>query len=353
MESSKRIKTEIDFAELRETLERDGYAVVRGAVSEEKCEEIYGHFMKYMEDLSCGRFDRNDRATWIEKNMPISTRGLIQHWNIGFQRHAVEARMAVKYIFEELHGTKKLTSSFDGTSFTRPGKVFHYKDMDDWDERCWDKTTVHIDQTTPGFTSIQGGLAVTDQNIDEHVFLCVPGSHKFHEQLLAISEREIAEENAKLQQEVKDGKRKSYSKKKLELHWSIMGKKHIALLRENNLFMHRVSMQRGDFVLWQSRLVHSSAPYCKTARKDALRLQVFVSMAPAVRDREEIRLRNEAYTKGLVSKHSADRIRLFPKMPRIYGKDGMEIYQSLRIPPSAPLSDEEKRVHGLLPYPKE
>jgi ectoine hydroxylase-related dioxygenase (phytanoyl-CoA dioxygenase family) len=350
MESSKRVKTEIDFAEIRETLKRDGYAVVRNAVSEEKCEEIYGHFMKYMEDLSCGRFDRNDRATWTEKNMPINTRGLIQHFGVGFQRHAVESRMSVKYIFEGLLGTNKLTSSFDGTSFTRPGKVFHYKDMDDWDARCWDKTTVHIDQTTPGLTSIQGGLAVTDQRIDEHVFLCVPGSHKYHDELLKISEREIAEANETLKQEVKDGKRKSFSKKKLELHWSIMGPKHVAFLREKGLEMERIPLQRGDFVLWQSRLVHSSAPYCKTARKDALRLQVFVSMARAVDDPAERRKRNEAYEKGLVSKHSADRIRLFAKMPRIYGKEGMEIMQSLNIPDSVPLSDEEKRVHGLIPY---
>jgi ectoine hydroxylase-related dioxygenase (phytanoyl-CoA dioxygenase family) len=344
---------DLEFAQVMQHLMTQGYAVVPGVVSEEKCDEIYGHFMKYMEDLSCGRFDRNDRTTWIDKNMPITTRGLVQHFNVGFQRHAVEARKAVKPVFEKIFKTTKLTTSFDGTSFTRPPKVFHYRDLDDFKKRCWEKTKVHIDQTTLGYESVQGGLAITDQEEDEHVFVCVPQSHLWHDELLAISEREVALANKKLKKEFKRGERKSFTPKKLELHWSIMGPEHVAFLKSKGLEMKRVPLKRGDFVLWQSRLVHASAPYCKTARPDSLRVQVFVSMAPAVRDDpKETAKRIEAYEKGVVSKHSADRIRLFGKTPRLYGKDDMELMKSLKVPPSAELSEEEKLLHGLVPYPE-
>jgi hypothetical protein len=188
---------------------------------------------------------------------------------------------------------------------------------------------VHIDQTTPGFISVQGGLAVTSQAENEHVFLCIPGSHVHHEELLTIWE-------------------KANPGKKPELHWEIMIPEQLTFLRSKGLEMRRVPMNAGDFVLWDSRTVHSSAPYCADAPLSAMRLQIFVCMRPVTElSEKERKVRREAYESGRVSKHSADQIRLFGKQPRMYSQEDKATHEKMKVPPSVELSEEEKLVYGL------
>lgn len=324
LEEEQQKASELMWHRLRE----NGYLIVRNVITEEQCAELYEGFWDYMEGMNPA-LKRGEPETWQAKELPLTTKGLIQHYNVGLQPFTVRARVLAKPVFELLYRTGDLTSSWDGVSFTRKASRQKYASLEDFEEHCWDRTPLHIDQTTLGEISIQGGLAVTEQRADEHVFVCIPGSHKHHAKLLELGPA------------------------KKSLHWEIQEGPQIQYLREQGLVMKRIPLGKGDFVLWESRLCHASAPHCKTARADAVRLQVFVCMRPALTGEEAARekaKRELGYAKGLVSKHSADHMRFFGKTPRIFSAEMKQKYDSFRIPPSVEMNEAEKKLHGLALY---
>ena len=325
-------------------LTRNGYCLLKGVVEKEKCDEIADKFFDYMEYIQ-EDFKRDDKTTWTQDILPIRTRGLLQHYGVGVQEHAVMARMAVKPVFETLYPNEQLTCSFDGTSFAPRPKVFKFANLQDWKLKHLEVEKVHVDQTTKGCTSIQGGLALVDQGENCKVFVVVPGSHHIHEEIM------------KIRQKNKQEKSKALKKQRVELplwdneQWLIMDEEMEALLAEKGLKRVRVPMEKGDFVLWDSRCVHSSADFTKQCGQDDYRLQVFVSMAPRIKDpvayEKEVEKRKKAFHDCRTSKHSARELRLFPKNPRAYVPDTRQLCTPR---PAKDLTEEALKLHGLLKY---
>ncbi len=317
-------------ASMNKALARDGYCVLRNVLSEDQCVAVETSLWNYMEALSPA-IKRDDLATLTPANRPIHTRGLIQHYNVGFQEASVLVRQWAKPVFAELYGTQELWTSVDGLSLSTKPKRCHYKDQADWNKNHWERDPVHVDQTTVTddgkHSCVQGGFAITSQHADEHVFLCVPGSHVMHAELLALGP----------------------AKKKL--HWEIMNDSQKELMKHEGLEMKRVPLNRGDAVLWDSRVVHSSSPYLQTAPAGAKRIQVFacmlpVSRVPAAKRADQMAKRQKAYDQGVVSKHSPDLIRLFGKLPQTYGAD----QSHFTIPASVTMTPAERQLHGLAHY---
>jgi ectoine hydroxylase-related dioxygenase (phytanoyl-CoA dioxygenase family) len=177
------------YPELREQFERDGYLVIENVVNIEDRELLVNGFWNYIEALSPVVSRKNTETWWNatinnERIWPVNIHGLIQGYNVGFQEFTVKSRMLCKKVFEDLYGTKELVTSFDGISFSNKPKIHKYQNIDDWETKGIVRDAVHVDQTTPGFRCVQGGLALVDQQEDGHVFLCIPGSHKLHDKLL-------------------------------------------------------------------------------------------------------------------------------------------------------------------------
>lgn len=315
-------------SKIAKQLETEGFAIVPKVITEEQCDKLYDGFWSYMTELN-PKLDPKDPETWTAENLPLTTKGLIQHYNVGFQRFNIDAHMLVKPVFEELYGTKKLWTSFDGVSFTKKDKTM-FKDLKDWQEKCW-KSSVHVDQTTPGFMSVQGGLAITNQEEDEHVFLCIPKSHLFHEKILEL-----------------------YDGKSFIPHFQVMKEKQLNFVKEQGLQMKRIPLKRGDMVLWDSRLIHYSAPYCSTAPKDAHRVHIFACMCPVPDNSKlvegEMKKRKNAYETKRVSKHSPGKIRLFGAKPRLWNDKDKEKFEKTPIPESAKMTEEEQKLYGLINY---
>jgi hypothetical protein len=324
-----------DYKQVREQLSENGYVVIEDFISPEDCTEINSLFWDYMESLTAivdpqgtsqTIVDRNDKKTWLTKNLPLNTRGLIQHYNVGFQKHAVMTRTLLKPIFEGLYGTPNLLTSFDGTSFSRKPKTHKYKDLQDWAYKCWTKDAIHIDQTTEGFKCIQSGVSIIDQDPCGHVFICVPGSHAYHKEIMSLN----------------GGFTKG--------DWLIMNEDTKKFLRDKGLELIRVPLKAGSVVLWDSRTVHSSSGYCRSSDPDVSRLQIFVCMLPIPEDQDvyekEIKKRIKAYNEGRVSRHNPRTISLFGRNPRTYGSE----VRDFNIPKSAPLNDDEQKLHGLVRY---
>jgi len=345
-----------------EEIKLNGYVVVRKAVSELKCSKLEAEFWNYLETLN-PKIDCGDSTTWTGENLPFRSRGLIQFYGVGTQAHAVHARSEVKHIFEELYGTDKLLTSFDGTGFVTRPKKFTNKDLDDWETKDWDNDDIHIDQSTQGLSSIQGGLCLITQSKHSRVFLVVPGSHLHHEKLMEIDQQNRIEIHNKLLEELKTCKEDEHKKikakinktKNLDLygatHSVMIRGKMIDYLKERGLTRMRIPLNAGDFVLWDSRAVHSSAGFTAKCPMDEIRLQVFVCMAPIPEDKvvyaTERLARIKAFLEGRTSMHSTPIIKLFAKTPHTYGKNESDFQ---KVEPYAELTEDEKKLHGLIKY---
>lgn len=338
-------KQKLEGELLWEDLHQNGYVLVKNVVKKDRCEEILTEFFDYLEFLQ-PEFIREDRETWDSDNLPIRTRGLLQHFNCGFQPHAVHARSACLPVFESLFPNKELTCSFDGTSFAPRPKAFKFKDIESWEKQARQKENLHIDQTSEGLISIQGGLAVVDQPIDCKVFVVIPGSHLYHEEIMKIQ----------LKYRLEDDKEKNIKRKNdlsiwYDEQWLIMNDEMLDFIESKGLKRTRIEMSQGDLVLWDSRSIHSSADFTRQSIPGSYRLQVFVSFAPRVPDGpeydKEIEKRKKAFAEGRTSKHSAQQIRLFSKQPRIYKKPTKTF---MKLPSYSEMTEKEQKFHGLVKY---
>jgi hypothetical protein len=263
---------------------------------------------------------------------PINTRGLIQHYNVGFQQFTVDTRSYVKSKFAELYGTDKLISSFDGISFTKRPKAYKFKNLDDWQTKKWEKDDLHVDQTRKGFRCIQGGVSIVNQIEDGHVFICIPGSHKYHDELvdrIAINDPES-----------------------LPTDWYKINDSDKIWIKDNDLDIVRVPMKAGSLILWDSRLMHASSSWCRSSIEKPFipyRLQIFICMKPNCLTETDRLKRIKAYKDGRVSRHIPDKISLMTKTPRKYGCTSD--YESLITPKSCKLTYSQELLHGMEYYP--
>jgi len=318
--------------DLADFFKENGYVVIENIIPKEECEQITSLFWDYIEGLN-SKLSRQNQLNWMDPfEWPINTRGLIQHYNVGFQKFTIKARNYIKKAFEIVYGTDKLISSFDGISFSKRPKVFKYADLKHWHEKKWDKDDLHVDQTHKGFRCIQGGAAIINQAKDGHVFICIPGSHKFHDELVD----KIAKNDPK----------------SISGDWYKINNDDKNWIKDKDLDIIRVPMKAGSVVLWDSRLMHASTSWCKSSIKEIdipFRLQIFACMKNSsyLTEKEKIK-RNKAYIEGRTCRHIPDKVTLFGKNPRMYGPTSK--YDKLIVPKSCELTIDEKRLHGLIEY---
>ncbi len=319
--------------ELVARLERDGYAIIRSVLTEHECDEARSHAWDWFEELA-PNVSRDDPSAWNSKNVPQLTggltKGLVQFYGVGWNKSDVYVRDRIKGVFASIYGTERLWTSFGGFSISkRPKDRFcAYKDLADWEAHKFDGGKLHSDQTrTSVHLCYQSGVALTAQPEDGHVFVCVPGSHLWHAELLAMGDTR-------------------------KVHWMELTDAQMQFLKSKGLAPVRVSLNRGDMVLWDSRTVHSNSGWCATAPQGAERLQSLICMgpAPAVGTKnhdDEVAFRRECYANNITGKHSYNPTRAFPRIPRKYGPTQ---YAPDPLPP-AELTLEQMWLHGLEPYP--
>lgn len=355
-------------------LERDGYAVVENVITPEDCQQLAGEFEETMKQI-IPDLNLNDTSTYKQNKLPPNQHNLLQHYNIGFWKHAVHLRSKVKHVFADVWGTDDLWTSFDATSFSTKNTTGRLiRDLKHWEEVGMEHDAFHLDETRDlsllPHSSIQSGISLFDQQEDGHVFACIPGGHHHYEDLIGFRTRELDAKMLEERAKADEGRKRpmmasTIAKRRQEdirmkhgmnrydnENWWILSSEAKKYLTEHNLKPKRVPLRAGSMVLWVSHLPHTSTHYCMTAADDARRLQVFVSMFPRelVTDVPgQMEIRRKAYETGRVSKHSADFIRLFGKKPRTYSKAQQDKADAIpEIASFADMTEEEKKLHGLI-----
>jgi len=125
--------TTLSGSALRKTLARDGMAVVPLPTFKTSWLEDYQLWLEdfaqkqtlereqYEDDTPV--YDRNNPTTWLNKNIPTSTRGIFKQW-LAHTPFQWEIREACAQIFADIYecSPADLISSYDGGSVTFPGR---------------------------------------------------------------------------------------------------------------------------------------------------------------------------------------------------------------------------------------
>jgi len=213
-------------------------------------------------------------------------------------------------VFEKIYGTKELHCSKDGFTLQRPTERELGQSPND-----------HYDQgfSSRGLQCIQGSVALTDQEHDDGCFLCWPGSHRLHDEIVDWR-----------------------GPKKGREDFVILDHREREWLQAQGYKPKRVHVNRGDVILWRSDLVHKGAP--PIGIRDNFRAVVYVCMLPAALTPEDVYTEKRlAYQQLQTGSHWPNREEWFQSK-----SDRGLVRPFFKNPPQ--LSLRQQQLYGLVRY---
>lgn len=80
------------FGDFRDDFFRDGFAIIKGAVPQERAAEYKSAALDWLESFNIG-FDRNDRSTWKKENVPQNFKGgMFLQFSAAHEKYMWDAR---------------------------------------------------------------------------------------------------------------------------------------------------------------------------------------------------------------------------------------------------------------------
>eukprot|EP01024_Parvocaulis_polyphysoides_P066033 TRINITY_DN7727_c2_g1_i2.p1 TRINITY_DN7727_c2_g1~~TRINITY_DN7727_c2_g1_i2.p1 ORF type:complete len:329 (-),score=40.42 TRINITY_DN7727_c2_g1_i2:87-1073(-) len=299
-------------------LQQDGYYVLKGVLSRKDSQKYVEGLWDYVENAN-PKIIRNYPETWYKSKdglrdpWPATWGGSLFHSNgVGWCQTSCDIREQVAPVFEQLFGTKKLHCSRDGFNFTRPPR-------DESETFNGEYVQVHFDQGsfTRGLTCVQGSVCLVDQEEGDGCFVCVPGSHKLHD--------EIMNEAVKKGQNL-DGHN--------FYNLSVSEQQKFDV---NGLKLKRIYVQAGDMILWRSDLAHAGS-FAQIV-SDRFRAVVFVCMLPVeLTPTESWQKKEQAWQQLRTTTH-------WPNKEIWFGpKNNMRVFNQVQRPK---LNQRQKQLFGL------
>ena len=290
-----------------EQLKTLGYGVVEGVFSDAECDRNKQAMWDWVVATSKGRVKQSDPKTCTSVNWPAHTHFIVQHFGVGHQPAAWNARTNKKAIevFARLYGTDKLTTSFDGaTLWPAPEDVKGSR----WPQ---DNTWMHVDQTPYSSNTECVQSWATFEDVDgesDATLMVVPGSHLLHKDLAKF--HGCAPEHKNGRPDNNDWFK--FSQVQLEL---ILGEKW------KTTKTVRVSAPKGSMVFWDSRTFHQGCAPVEGRPVKRDRAIVYLCYGP-VKWMTEVqkKKKRDAATNERTTTHWPLRSKLFAKTPRTYGR---------------------------------
>lgn len=210
-------------------LKENGYLIFKNVLNEKEIEHAMNLMWNWLEGLGSG-IKRDDITTWTNENWPDRQKNGVLAWNgIGQSEFLwyLRSHSNIIQIFRQLWKTDNLLTSFDGAGIFRPWQYNNeWKTKSGW---------LHVDQNPTvnlEFECLQGLINLIDNDESTGGFYCIP---KTHHDFAAFGKR-----NQKLC-------RKS---------------KNLVFIPRNDVNYkkerHIINLKSGDFLLWDSRLIHSN-----------------------------------------------------------------------------------------------
>lgn len=284
--------------EQKQALADDGYVVLPGVLDEEECKKMrdgmWDHVEYLLPDVS-----RDDQSTWrsVPERLAPKHGMLYQNHHFGLCQAAFDVRQNPKSAkaFEEIWGTKALTSSVDGVAFGLAPEVtgigYEY-----WG---W----LHLDQslTRNKFECVQGWITGEQVGQGDATLRVLKGSHKFHEEFATVFGKKVC------------GDDNASARRKKRSDWYKFSDEEIQWYRSKGCEVVDIICPAGSQVLWDSRVVHSGKAPTHGRPCARNRYVVYTSYLPQCKmNGTKAAKKRKAVIEGRMTNHWADARRLFP-----------------------------------------
>lgn len=271
----------------------DGYAIIR-VLDTATSAEYLAEFLKWRSIV----------------NPTVPPHGVLKHYQIGHQPLAWKLRTtsSIYYPFQKLLSTTDLVASFDGFGYLPKGTK---RRNTQWH---------HIDQAPRdlSFQCAQGLVALTTN--ENASFQCLPGSHKL---VAPYFDKFPAKYPSK--------------------RWQRIDLKHLNQTLGTDLQTETISLEAGEMLIWDSRLIHQNA-----YDPDEERAVFYVSY----RDRkglssQQAAKRLKAFDSKRTTSHWAYPLELNPLQPQVWG-DNSKLIDYNKLPPIRYSEDLLRKINKFL-----
>lgn len=308
-----------------QTIHKRGVLVVPNILTPKECTSTVSGVWDHLEYASSEwklPIDRNNKTTWRGmKNFSPMHGMLIQHHGIGHMQPAADIRQNAKVhqVFAHLHGDKDLITSLDGVSISLPPEVTNLgwtTARSSWahcdttyDHTATDDQILH-NKTHPVYQSWVTPLDVHDGDATLAVLV---GSHLYHQDL--ANKFQLGKDTWKLNAE------------------------HLKYLEEEKgCAWEFVQCKAGSMVLWDSRAVHYGAQPKKQRANQTIRMCFYVCMVPrSWATSAKLKKKVKAFEESRLTTHDPVASKLFPKGPRKWPGEELEVPKTPKRPTLTPL----------------
>ncbi|KQO22968.1 phytanoyl-CoA dioxygenase [Flavobacterium sp. Leaf82] len=189
---------------------KNGYVIIKNAISEQDCEATQQAIWHYLE------MDSNKKETWYKRHQ--EQKGLMLNFSDHETLNRNRLSPRIKKAYEQLYNSSKIYKTIDKVSFNPP----------ETDEFTFLGSSLHWDTSLkqPINFGLQGLLYLTDCGADDGAFHCVPGFHNIINHWLNTLE---PNENPR--------------------------EKAVKTLKPEPILGNT-----GDFIIWDNRLPHCATP---------------------------------------------------------------------------------------------
>jgi len=268
-------------------LEDNGYVVFKDVATPAQIETGINLAWDFLENLGIG-INRHDEKTWDTPEWPDPYgKGILASHSVGQCELLWFARgiPAVKEIFSHIWNTNDLITSFDGFCFHRPFEYNSYwKTKSNW---------YHLDQNghyKPSKLCIQGFLNFYPSGPEDGGLVVVPKFHTIFNKIF---------------------KDRPFLKKRDD--FIVLANDHQLWhkdLPQAGLAPIKICCEPGDFVLWDSRTLHSNSPatvprpFPQSGLLSPRRIVTYICMTPQSRLTPEVRVKRIlCYEEGYTTTH--------------------------------------------------
>ncbi|KAF1955748.1 hypothetical protein CC80DRAFT_535814 [Byssothecium circinans] len=267
--------TDMSYGNWRDDLARDGYAVIKGAIPQERALGYADKMYSWLEGFNLG-FDRNDLSTVHKDKLPaITEKGMCSQYAVTHEDFAwaIRGEPGVVGAFEKVYNTEDLLVSFDAINFGFPNRT------DIPPNKPWP----HQDQDPekPGFRCLQGLVNLLPNGPDDGGLIVCPEGHLLSDEF---------------HRDMKDEPRiPAWTPE-----WYGFTDRGMAWLEGKGCKWVKVCADPGDLLVWDSRTPH----YNLSSRTTQPRFCVYTCYMPVAHASQEDLLRKkDAFERNVGTTH--------------------------------------------------
>ncbi|KAL3445281.1 hypothetical protein BJX65DRAFT_309995 [Aspergillus insuetus] len=267
---------DVEYGDFRDSLLRNGYAVVKGAVPSHKALAYSDEIFQWLEDFGLG-FRRDDPSTVHRDYLPdINEKGMCLGYGVSHESFtwAVRQEPGVIEAFEKVYDTKDLIVSFDSINISFPRRT-DIKPNKPWPHQ-------DQDPERPGFRCLQGLVNLLPNGSKDGGLIVCQGAHLLSEEFHEAFKNE--------EDKIFAWTKEWYGFTEAGLKW----------LEDKGCQWVKVTADPGDLILWDSRTPH----YNVSCEGDSPRLCVYTCYMPVADvTQEELKRKQVAFETTRMTTH--------------------------------------------------